>query len=109
MPNIKFFLDEHIPKAIAKGLRNRGVEVLTCVESGRMTETDISHLHFAHLNGYVIVTADNDFLSLHSNGNPHSGIAFATRPLTVGQYIISLLLIYEVLDDEDMINHIEFI
>jgi predicted nuclease of predicted toxin-antitoxin system len=109
MPNIKFFLDEHIPKAVAKGLRSRGIEVLTCKESDRLTTSDVSHLQFCKNEGFVIVTADNDFLTLHSEGNQHVGIAFATRPLTLGQYINALLLIHEVLEDIDMINHVEFL
>jgi hypothetical protein len=44
MAKIKFFLDEHIPKAVAKGLRARGVEVLTCAEADRLTVGDEDHL-----------------------------------------------------------------
>ena len=30
---IRFYLDEHVPKVVAKGLRRRGVDVLTVVEA----------------------------------------------------------------------------
>ncbi|MDO9117903.1 MAG: DUF5615 family PIN-like protein [Nitrospira sp.] len=31
---VKFYLDEHVPKAVAEGLRRRGVEVITVQELG---------------------------------------------------------------------------
>lgn len=109
MPSVKFFLDEHIPKAVAKGLRLRGVGALTCAEAGRLTSSDAEHLEFSRLEGFILVTADNDFLTLHSDGFPHAGIAFVSRPLTIGQFINALLLIHEVLEDADMAGHIEFL
>ena len=30
---IKFYMDEHIPKAVTEGLRRRGVDVLTAQEA----------------------------------------------------------------------------
>jgi len=109
MASIKFFLDEHIPKAVAKGLPLRGVEVLTCAEAGRLTLSDADHLQFALSESFVVVTSDNDFLTLHSAEACHAGIAFATRPLAIGQFINGLLLIHEVLEDLDMASHVEFL
>ncbi|MFN0014985.1 MAG: DUF5615 family PIN-like protein [Saprospiraceae bacterium] len=109
MPAVKFFLDEHIPRAVAKGLRIRGVDVLTCAEAGRLALSDEDHMQFAHAEGYVVVTSDNDFLVLHSAGIPHAGIAFAVSPMPVGQFINALLLIHEVLEAEEMYGHVEFL
>jgi hypothetical protein len=39
---IRFHLDEHIPNAIAKGLRQRGIDVTTTVEAGLRTLSDDS-------------------------------------------------------------------
>ncbi|MBV6441877.1 MAG: hypothetical protein DYG98_23300 [Haliscomenobacteraceae bacterium CHB4] len=109
MERVKFFLDEHIPKAVAKGLRARSVEVLTCAEADRLTFSDSEHLQFALSRGYVVVTADNDFLTLHAQGMHHAGIAFAAKPLTIGQFVSALLLIHEVLEADEMLDHIEFL
>ena len=109
MARVKFFLDEHIPKAVAKGLRARGVEVLTCAEANRLTFGDAEHLQFAFSQGYVVVTADNDFLTLHSQGTRHAGIAFTAKPLTIGQFVSALMLIHEVLEADEMLDHIEFL
>ncbi len=44
---IKFYLDEHVPKAVAKGLKRRGVDVITVVEAGLRGATDEKHLESA--------------------------------------------------------------
>ena len=33
---VKFYIDEHLPKAVIDGLRRRGVDVLTVPEAGMM-------------------------------------------------------------------------
>ena len=106
---IKFYTDEHISKAVVKGLVARGIDAVSCVEIGMRAASDTAHLEFAKKEGRVIVTYDNDFLKLHTLGHKHSGIAFSKRPLSIGEMISSLLLIHDVLDSEDMINQIEFL
>ncbi|MEJ5311723.1 MAG: DUF5615 family PIN-like protein [Anaerolineae bacterium] len=107
---IRFYFDQHIPGAVARGLRRRGVEVLTAQEAGRCGDIDSEQLAFAYENGYVIVTFDSDFLALVASGIPHSGVAFcpATK-YTIGELIYKLLLVHDVLDIDDMHNHIEFL
>lgn len=109
MAEIKFYMDEHIPKAVASGLRQRGVEAMSCVDIGMLGKSDAEHLAWAFQKGYVIVTQDNDFLVLHAQGVEHAGIAFASQPRHIGELIRALMFIYEVLDAQDMVNHIEFI
>ena len=44
---INFYLDEHVPTAVASGLRRRGVDVLTVQEAGMLEAEDEAHLaHF---------------------------------------------------------------
>ena len=109
MAKIKFYTDEHICKAIAKGLRSRGIDAISCVETSMRTASDEEHLAFATREKRVLVTYDSDFIKLHASGVQHSGIAFSHRPLPVGDMISILLLMYEVLDAEDIENQIEFI
>ena len=33
---VKFYLDEHIPKTVAAGLRRRGVEAVSCMDAGKL-------------------------------------------------------------------------
>lgn len=109
MIDIQFYLDEHIPKAVAKGLKQRGIEVFTCVELNALGFSDTEHLTLAQQNTWVMVTQDNDFLVLHAQGFQHTGIVFVTRPLTIGEFIHGLLLVHEVLSSEEMIGHVEFL
>ena len=69
----------------------------------------MEQLALAAEKSWVIVTRDNDFLVLHAQALPHSGIVFATRPLSIGELINGLLLIHEILEPKDMANHVEFL
>ena len=107
---MKFYLDEHIPKGVVEGLRRRGVDVLTVQEAGRSGDSDEKQLAFATKEGRVLVTFDDDFLKLDATGIPHTGIVFSqTGRHTVGELIESLMLIANVIEPNEMKNHIEFI
>ncbi len=54
-------------------------------------------------------TQDDDFLKLHAAGWEHAGIVYARQQTSVGHIIRSLLLIYEVLSAEEMVNRIEYL
>ena len=107
---MKFYLDEHIPKGVVEGLRRRGVDVLTVQEADRLGDSDEKQLAFATREGRVLVTFDDDFLRLDAAGIPHTGIVFSqTGRQTVGEFIESLMLIANVIEPNEMKNHIEFI
>lgn len=61
-------MDEHVPKAVAEGLRRRGVDVVTVQEIGLQAADDQRHLERAAEEGRVVVTQDADFLRLHAAG-----------------------------------------
>ena len=70
---------------------------------------DDEQLEFAQSDGRVLVTFDDDFLALASSGIEHAGIAFCSATkYTVGQLIYALLLLHDVLNPEEMRNHVEF-
>ena len=107
---MKFYLDEHIPKAVAEGLRRRGIDVLTSQDAGRVGDPDRKQLAFAAMTRRVLVTFDDDFLALDASGASHSGIVFSQAGRrSVGELIESLALIANVIEPEEMMNHIEFI
>jgi hypothetical protein len=70
---LKFFLDTHIPKAVALQLRGRGVDALRCEEVGMAEASDDELLAFATKEGRAMVSIDADFLRL-SEGINHAGI-----------------------------------
>ena len=72
-----FFLDQNVDLTIAKALRDRGVDVATALETGRCASSEERQLALALREARVLVTYDEDFLALHSNGVPHAGIVYA--------------------------------
>ena len=59
---IRYLIDEHVAKAVATGLRKRGIDVLTIAESGLLGAEDEDLLAFAEEEDRVMVTQDQDFL-----------------------------------------------
>jgi hypothetical protein len=106
---IRFYLDEHVAKAVAGGLRRRGVDVLTALEAGLLSEPDEAHLNRAVQEQRVLFTQDEDFLRFHAVGRSHAGIVFAAQHTPVGAIVRGLMLIYSVLSPQEMTDHVEFI
>jgi hypothetical protein len=110
MATILFHLDENIPYAVAEGLRRRGIDVTTTAEAGLLGADDLTQLAYARDHGRVLVTQDEDLLVLHSTGVEHAGIAFAQHQGgSIGAIIRGLVLIWSVLEPEDMRNRVEYI
>ena len=109
MEQIKFYLDENVPKAVAEGLRRRGVDVLTVQEAGNSGLSDHTQLTFALTEVRVLVTVDSDFLQLAHEGVSHAGIAYANPRRSIGEIIGALRLISDVLSPDDMANHVEYL
>lgn len=106
---IRFYLDEHVPKAVARGLRRRGVDVLTVSEAAMLGASDEEHLDLAKGVGRTVFTQDDDFLRLHAAGIEHAGIVYAPQHTAVGRMVAGLMLIHQVLSAEDMANAVEFL
>ena len=96
-------------KAVIRGLRQRGVEVLTVPEAGMLGASDEEHLQRALAEGRVIFTQDDDFLRLHASGLEHAGIAYIPQNASIATVIRGLMLIYQVLDAEEMRGHVEYL
>ena len=107
---VQFYLDQHIPAAVASGLRQRSADVLTAQGAGRCSFPDPDQLQFAAAQERVPVTFDPDFLALAATGVSHAGIAWcpATK-YSVGQLVQALVLLHGVLDREAMKNHVEYL
>ncbi len=107
---IGYHLDEHVSSAIARALRQRGIDVTTSAEAGLLGADDLTQLQFAETEGRVIVTHDSDFLRLHAQGITHKGIAYClagTR--TIGQMAYALTLIYEVMTPDEAVGQVIYL
>jgi hypothetical protein len=107
---IQFHLDENVNNAVADGLRRRGINVTTTGEAGLISAPDELQLQFAISQNRTLITHDDDFLAMHQGGVEHTGIAYCKpNSRSIGEILCALILIWEVLEPEDMSNHIEFL
>jgi uncharacterized protein with PIN domain len=107
---IRFHLDEHIPNAIAKGLRQRGIDVTTTVEAGLRTLSDDSQMTFIRQEQRVLVTSDAGFLARNAAGETHFGMVyFPPSARSIGDIITFLVLLHEVLSPAEMTNRVEYL
>ena len=111
MPDrIRYYLDEHVDPDIARALRRYGIAATTTVEAGLRTQSDLAQLEFAAREQRVLVTHDADFLRLIGQLPHHAGVAYGTRSArSLGEMIRSLILIYEVLTPEEMMDRVEYL
>lgn len=109
MADVRYYLDEHIAEAVAKGLRRRGVDVLTLSAAGMLGASDEDHFAFAQEEKRVIVTHDDDFLRLAAQSSEHAGVVYMPQRRGLGETVRGLTLIAEVLGPEGMRGHVEFL
>ena len=110
MAEVRFQLDEHMPNAVATGLRRRNVDVRTMAEAGLLGVPDPELLARCNAEGRVLVTRDRGFIRLHHHQQPHAGIAYCERgSRSVGELVAGLMLIHEALEAADMVGHVEFL
>lgn len=59
--SLALYFDQHVPGPVARGLRSRGVDVLTADEDGNRDMEDELLLTGATLLGRVLMSNDADF------------------------------------------------
>lgn len=107
---IWFYCDTHIPRAVALGLRRRGIDVVRAEEVELAEATDKVHMAFALRDKRVIVTQDAGFIERIKKGEENCGIAFCEQGSRgIGEMISGLVLIYEVLELSEMIGRVEYL
>jgi hypothetical protein len=83
--------------------------VLTVAEAKTQGASDEEQLEFAISEGRVLFTQDDDFLRIAASGKPHRGIVYAPQHAPIGRIVQGLMLIFQVLEAEDMVDGIEFL
>jgi predicted nuclease of predicted toxin-antitoxin system len=89
---IPLYMDVHVPSAVTRGLRLRGVDVLTAQEDGTDVWLDPHLLDRAMQLGRVVFTQDRDFLieaaRRQRQGEPFSGVIYIHQwDLIIGRCI----------------------
>jgi len=111
---MRLYTNESVPVAVAEGLKRRGVDVFTVRDAGNLGLSDEAQLAFAHSQGAVIFTHDDDFLKIAHNwlaaGHDHNGIIYVHQQrFGLGEIVRRLKLLNELLTQAEMLNHVEFL
>ena len=107
---IRFHLDENVSNAVGEGLRRRGIDVTTTPEESLISVSDLVQLEFALSQKRIIFTQDTDFLRMHQAVISHCGIVYCSQGAkSIGEVIKGLILIWELLEPDDMFGKVEFL
>ena len=72
---IRFYFDEHMPRAVEKGLLNQGYTIIMAVDVDMMNKDDDSeHLPFATGENAVVVIRDNPLPDGQQKRTDHAGL-----------------------------------
>lgn len=97
---VRYYLDVHVPRAVATGLRLRQIDVITAQQDGGDTlDDDLLLLRATSLNR-ILVSQDDDLLRegtrFQRDGIPFAGVIYAhQRAVNIGQLVADLTLIAE--------------
>jgi hypothetical protein len=100
---------------LVRGLRSRGIDVITAAEAGMIRRKDEDHLSLATSQGRVLYSFNvGDYHEIHSEwmttGVIHAGMILATQKrYSTGDQIRRLLRLIGSLTQEQMRNRIEFL
>lgn len=111
---LALYMDHHVPRAIAEGLRLRGLDVTTAYQDSASEMEDSELLDRAHELGCVLFTQDDDLLveaaERQRKGIPFSGIIYAHQlRVTIGTCIHDLEIIGKSGEPEDLVNSVQFL
>lgn len=107
---MKFHTDENVAEAVALGLRRRGFDVSTTVETGLRGASDEQQLAHAVAESRVIITHDADMLRLAAGGAPHAGVAYChVQKYKPGQLLQRILALAGRVPADEMPGRIEFL
>ena len=111
---LALYLDHHVPRAVAQGLRIRGVDVLTAFEDGAHELSDRALLDRAQVLGRMLVTQDDDLLREAVRRQqaevPFFGLIYARRlQASLGRYIQELELICQLGEPDEFANQVLYL
>lgn len=76
------YCDESVWVPVAEGLRRRGWAVTTAVEETTLGDPDVAQLRYAAERDWLLLTFDDDFLSLVEGDRidvEHAGIVYVSQ------------------------------
>jgi hypothetical protein len=111
---IALYMDHQVPIAITRGLRQRGVDVITAEEVGTAAFLDPELLDHALTLNRVIFTEDVDFLReaarRQQTGEAFAGVIYVHQlALSLGKRINDLEIVAKVYDPVDLANQVLYL
>ena len=111
---VALYMDQHVPVPITKGLRRRGVDVITAFEDRRHELSDAALLDRASELERVLFTQDDDLLTeaayRQRNGIFFHGMIYGHQQrVSVGDCVEDLELIAKACDKPDVINDVIYL
>ncbi|MDY0170486.1 MAG: DUF5615 family PIN-like protein [Thermoguttaceae bacterium] len=111
---VRLLMDHHVHRGITRGLRRRGIDVLTAEEDGRATAGDEELLQRGTELGRAVFTQDDDFLELADHwqrtGRHFAGVIYAHQlRATVGQCVADLHLTCEAANPGELSDTVLFL
>jgi len=100
---------------LVRGLRSRGIDVVTATEAGMICRKDEEHLTLATAEGRALYSFNvADYHEIHTQwvtaGRFHAGIVLAQQKrYSVGEQIRRLLRLLGSMTGEAMTNRVEFL
>ena len=107
-------MDQHVPRAVTVGLRQREVDVLTAFEDGTSEVDDAVLLNRATALGRALFTQDDDLL-VEAARRQAEDIAFAgiiyahQQRVTVGMCVEQLELIAKALEFDELESRVIYL
>ena len=106
---LRFHVDEHMPAALVSGARRKGIDITAPADVGLLRADDLTHLRWASLQGRMMVTNDEDFVTLHNAGHDHAGILyFPGRRPPVGRLLFWVELCHACVEPADVEGRVEW-
>lgn len=111
---LALYLDHHVHRAVALGLRVRGVDVLTAFEDGAHELSDPALLDRAQALGRVLFTQDDDLLReavRRQHGEiPFAGVIYAHQlNVSIGRCVQDLELISQLGEPDESANQVLYL
>ncbi len=111
---ISYYLDENVEGQITRGLRQRGIDVLTIEDDGQGGRSDPEVIERAARLGRVAFSRDRDFLHeaarRQRDGDSFQGVVYASKAeVAFGRVIDDLVLLTEAGQPENFQNAVFFL
>ena len=108
MAKIKFYFDEHMPRAVQTAVIDHGYEVMMAVDVDMVgKDDDTDHLPYAAANQAVIFTRDSAFAGRAMQRADHAGlICWTGRDDDFGGMIRALVQFADNHEAEDVVGRV---